>query len=114
MKIKGFLKRNLFLLILFVLYTAFSFFIGFFCPFKKMFGIPCPTCGVTRAIYHLAKLKVDLYFKYNPMALPLVISVWLFLNIDFFEKKKMIYSFVYVVLIANIIFYFVKLIIIFN
>ena len=27
------------------------------CPFRLMFGVPCPLCGMTRALYHAVRLE---------------------------------------------------------
>ena len=80
------------------------------CPFLYLFGFPCPTCGVTRAIISLLKLDFKGYFFYQPMALPLVICALLMLHISKFKQKKFIYSFVLLVLIVNFILYIAKII----
>ena len=41
------------------------------CPIRFFLGIPCPTCGVTRALLSLAHLDFAGYLYYNPMAVPL-------------------------------------------
>ena len=43
------------------------------CPFKKIFHIPCPFCGMTRSIYLLLNIKVIESIKYNILTIPLVL-----------------------------------------
>lgn len=38
------------------------------CTFKALLGIPCPTCGVTRAALALARLDVASALRVNPLA----------------------------------------------
>ena len=38
------------------------------CPIKHMTGVPCPTCGMTRAMLALMRLDIKGYIEYNPMA----------------------------------------------
>ena len=38
------------------------------CTFKSFLGIPCPTCGVTRAVLELSNLDVASALKINPLA----------------------------------------------
>ena len=50
------------------------------CPFRAITGVPCPTCGFTRAL--LALLRGDLMgsLRLHPMLIPVVVSVLLFLH----------------------------------
>ena len=48
-------------------------------------GIPCPTCGVTRAMISLLKGDLEAYCHYNILALPLCLAFFLALYGD---KKK--------------------------
>lgn len=46
-----------------------------FCPFHKIFGIPCPGCGGVRAITSLLHGQVTDALKINPMAILFSITV---------------------------------------
>jgi hypothetical protein len=45
------------------------------CVFRAVTGVPCPTCGATRATLALASGEVGLAFRYNP----LISAAWLLL-----------------------------------
>ncbi len=55
------------------------FTVGVPCPFKLIFGIPCPLCGMTRAFVSLLKLDFSAAFEYNAMVWSLPILYLLFL-----------------------------------
>ncbi|MFI5198537.1 MAG: DUF2752 domain-containing protein [Thermoanaerobaculia bacterium] len=38
------------------------------CPFRSLLGIPCPTCGSTRALLALAHFDVGAALSWNPLA----------------------------------------------
>ena len=38
------------------------------CPFRALVGIPCLTCGGTRALLALARFDVGAAFSWNPLA----------------------------------------------
>jgi hypothetical protein len=46
-----------------------------FCVFKQLTGLPCPTCGGTRAVGRLAALDVHGAFVMNPLAVALAVTV---------------------------------------
>jgi hypothetical protein len=46
-----------------------------FCVFRAVTGVPCPTCGSTRATLALASGQLNLAFRYNP----LISAAWLLL-----------------------------------
>lgn len=50
------------------------------CPFRHLTGIPCFTCGGTRAVLALTRGDVQAAFVWNPLvaASALAASVWLF------------------------------------
>lgn len=43
------------------------------CPWKTILNIPCPGCGMTRAVKLILQGQIIDSFQYNIMALPLVI-----------------------------------------
>ncbi len=40
---------------------------GYRCPFRAITGLPCPTCGGTRALHALTRLELWTAFTLNPL-----------------------------------------------
>ncbi len=57
----------------------------FGCPLFKIFGITCPTCGVTRAWIFLLRGSIIQSLKINPLYIPLTI---LFMRIIYSDFRK--------------------------
>jgi len=57
---------------------------GLFCPFKMVFGIPCPTCGVTRACAAVSHLNFAQAFGFNPLMVVSLVGVWIWGMADFY------------------------------
>lgn len=78
------------------------------CIFRFIFGLPCPTCGVTRALFSLLKGNIASYIHYNLFAVPLCIAVFLI----FLESKnriKVLRTIGIAILILNLPYYFFRL-----
>ena len=43
------------------------------CPFRVITGIPCPGCGMTRAMLSLGQLNLRMALEFNPFSIPLLI-----------------------------------------
>ena len=44
------------------------------CPFLYFFGIPCPGCGMTRALISAARLDFKAAFYYHPLFFVVIIA----------------------------------------
>lgn len=78
------------------------------CLWRKITGIPCPTCGVTRALMSLLRMDFQSYIYYNCMAVPLVIATFLLLFCR--EENKLFKSIGIIILCFNIPYYLFRLI----
>ncbi len=80
-----------------------------FCLFKKLTGLYCPGCGITRMLYSIVNLKFYQAFRYNPL-LFIMLPFGIFFYIDYLIRKdKSIYKkipskFWYLVIIILIIY----------
>ena len=45
------------------------------CIFKKIFNIPCPSCGLTRAFKQILQFQILKSFSYNILAIPITITI---------------------------------------
>ena len=86
--------------------------IPLFCPFKALTGIPCPGCGITRAMLSITKGDFHGAFSYNPFSFFLLFMVIISVvpgkqadKLPSFAPVVMNYFFI-VVLIAVLIFWF--------
>ena len=66
------------------------------CLFKKITGIPCPSCGTTRALLYITKGNFLDAFNTNPLGfivafMLVVIPFWII--IDFIIRKSSFHSF---------------------
>ena len=48
------------------------------CPFHAITGLPCPGCGMTRAMISLGQLKLEAAMEYNLFSTPLLILMVLY------------------------------------
>lgn len=52
------------------------------CIFKKIFKIPCPACGMTRAFIQILNFNIINSFSYNILAFPLCVTLTTILTLD--------------------------------
>jgi len=97
------------LLVAVSIFNIISFIVGLECPFKMFFDIPCPTCGVTRALLAFARMDITNYLNYNAMALFLVSAVLILISDEVIKLRKTARIYAYTVLAVNLIYYFARL-----
>ena len=106
---KKIIKRNIPIVLAVVCFWTIGIFTDVICPIKRFLGVPCPTCGVSRALFALLRLNFTEYVTYNVMAPFLIAALILLVNIELFKKKRTVYAVAYVILILNSIYYVVRL-----
>lgn len=84
----------------------------FQCPLYYVIGIPCPTCGMTRAFDALIHLDLNQALYYNPSFILVIVVVIVFIFEDYLELKlvKKIYT---ICLILLVLIYLIRMIIYF-
>lgn len=45
------------------------------CPTRRMLGIPCPACGLTRSVAALARGEARESIRYHPLGIPVALAV---------------------------------------
>lgn len=93
MKIKN-AKEKLITCLLIAVIVAVMYLFHIPCPFKAIFSIPCPGCGMTRAYLSLLSFDFVKALEYNPMfwSVPVLLVFYFFDGRVF--KKNWINAFV--------------------
>lgn len=71
---------------------------GAICPIRFLFGLPCPGCGLTRAVRLLLKGELAASFAMHPMAVPALILILGFVLIRYFFPKYLPYLKIYAII----------------
>ena len=58
------------------------------CPLLMITGIPCPCCGMTRAVFSLLKGNFILAAELNPMVFPGIVLAAAFVVLRYFTDRK--------------------------
>lgn len=61
-----------------IYYFAVNLIFHAFCPMVILTGIPCPGCGLTRAVFYLAIGRIGQSVQMNPMGIPIVVLLLYF------------------------------------
>lgn len=107
------LKSSLFWIVLYLIYALIMNILKLeSCPIKLLIGLPCPGCGMTRAILCLLKLDIKGSFRYNALWLILLFIVVVAILKKYGIFKKLYYSRVFWTLIGTTIltYYILRLI----
>lgn len=78
------------------------------CLINAIFGIQCPTYGMTRAILCLLNGDIDGYFYFHPFALPTVIIVYFSLHVDSGNTKKLLNIFTIILAVIIMVRYIIN------
>lgn len=82
---------------------------GIPCVIYYITGVPCPACGMTRAMVAILKGDLQSYMEYNLMALPVALAFLAELFQKAFGKRIIIVHIVSAgVLCINLIYYFTR------
>lgn len=92
-----------------IFYYVLGFLFNITCPIYAIIGIPCPCCGVTRALISILKFDTEAYFSYNAMALPLVFAFFFSLTWKCFKHKRLVMCVIISILTINLIYYILRL-----
>ena len=103
------------LLAVIVVFVLLKLCFGEICPGKIFTGLPCPTCGTTRAFLLLCKGEVWESINMQPMLLPFgAFSLWYFIEEYIMEKKLRNWkNYVIVVMVFSFGIYFVRMYLLF-
>lgn len=61
------------------------------CPWRKIFHIYCPGCGLTRMVKELFQLNIYQAFRYNPLMfilLVVLLPIYIIINVIYYIKNK--------------------------
>lgn len=100
----------LFIMLVFIFYKF-----HFGCVYQRIFHIPCPGCGLTRAWMQAIQLNFSQAFAYHYMfwSIP-IIYIYVFLDGHVFQKKWINYGVLIFILFGFLITYVIHLIEYFN
>lgn len=65
--------------------------IGWLCPIQQIFGIPCPGCGMTTALYYFIQGRFQEAYFFNP-AFYLLLLFCLISGLGWLRNQKFLYS----------------------
>jgi len=82
---------GLFLFVILIYYLILKI-LNITCPIKRLLGISCPGCGMTRALLHAIQFKFDKAFYYHPLWFLLPICVVILIISHYKKKRKIFYS----------------------
>lgn len=71
-----------------LLILVFVFLLDYNCLFKSVFHLPCAGCGITRGFEALMKFNVNESFRYNLLALPIVMYVLFLLTLRLIDAFR--------------------------
>ena len=103
------LKRHIIIFAVICCFIILCQLFDIYCPFRCLTAIPCPTCGVTRAMIALVKADLKGYLNYHPLALPLLISVISMIHAKHLKHKHAVLIFCGTTLTLNLILYIARL-----
>ncbi|NKF07677.1 DUF2752 domain-containing protein [Clostridium gasigenes] len=84
--IKKKLEKHEIIILMFLIF----FLTGGECIIKKITGVPCPSCGITRSFYYFVNLDFKQSFYYHPLfwLIPIVLIIVIYGKKPLFRNKK--------------------------
>lgn len=66
--------KGLYKIIIFIAVSGIILLVFYHCPFLYFFGIPCPGCGMTRALIAAVRFDFKAAFYYHPLFFVVIIA----------------------------------------
>ncbi len=85
---KQILRQDALLALVALIYLLIASTVDVPCPFKAIFHVPSPTCGMTRSFVALLQLDFSASLHYNPMTIPMILTLLFAFHRPLFTMKK--------------------------
>ena len=94
-----------------IYYSISHFFWGAYCPMLLITGLPCPGCGMSRAIFFVLTMQFSRAWAMNPIAFLWVPLIFAFFLLRYFFGKsiKKLQPYLILVLFATILYYMYRM-----
>ena len=105
-------KHILYIFLLFIIFLV-LYFLKIPCFFRFFTGIPCPSCGMTRAFSSLLKFNFRESFYYHPLLIPALFTAFIAIHKDvpqFKFNKKFCDIFTWTFIVIFFVVYFFRVI----
>lgn len=107
---KKFDKKSLIIIIVALLLFLILALLGIYkCPFEYILGIPCPTCGITRAFVSLLHFNItDSFYYYALWPLAVLFFIFIILiQLNILKVNKKTFNIICIILAIIILIYFI-------
>jgi hypothetical protein len=89
-------------IILVILYFLLHKLEGAFCPMVRIFGLPCPGCGITRALLYVLKGQFEEAFYINPCVYLWILFLLYIIVVRYLLGKPLKHGMAFAVIILGI------------
>lgn len=74
--------KGLIKIIFFIAVSGIILLVFYHCPFLYIFGVPCPGCGMTRALLKAVRLDIKSAFYYHPLFwVVIIVAIYMLLKL---------------------------------
>ncbi len=103
--------KHIFYILCICLILALLYFLKIPCFFRFFTGIPCPSCGMTRAFLSLLRLDFSISFYYHPLLIPALVAGFIAIHMEvplFRFSKKFCNVYLWLFIVALLVTYAVR------
>ncbi|MGB4985447.1 MAG: DUF2752 domain-containing protein [Erysipelotrichaceae bacterium] len=104
---KKLIIKHLLVIVSLLVYVFAVWYFQIYCPIRFVFGIPCPTCGMTRATISFLRCDITSALNYHGLFFLILPLLLLYPHFSLFIKDKKKINFITIIIAIVIFSYYI-------